>query len=80
MDNLFPPHFQSSNINLITKLKSSHESPHERLALAVPGCNDAEAVGRPLEVVNAPGQDAELVLKRAVAISPPDPDGAGDVS
>lgn len=57
--------------------------PHERadqgLALAIPGDDDAEAIGGPAEVVDAAGDGAELGLEGAVAVAAPDSDAAGGV-
>lgn len=56
-----------------------HESADEGLPLAVPGHDDAEAIGGPAEVVDAAGEGAELGLEGAVAVAPPDADAAGGV-
>jgi len=57
----------------------SHECADEGLALAVPGDDDAEAIGGPAEVVDASREGAELGLERAVPVAAPDADAAGGV-
>lgn len=56
-----------------------HEGADEGLALAVPGNDDAHAVGGPSEVVDAAGDGAELGLEGAVAVAAPDADASRGV-
>lgn len=57
----------------------SHEGADEGLALAITRSDDPEAVGGPLEVVDAAGEDAELVLEDVVRAAAPDADSTGGV-